>query len=130
MSSKSLSELLEILSTSEDGVEHLPEDINQFISDMEIEASDTEKIPAFVIYWEYVSWKKAGYGRMPTLTKITFFKQLSKIFETGRHDYRYYKVKANGFYYDVNRRFKIKRMIKEEHGKKKKKGRNKVSRSK
>lgn len=131
MSSKSLSELLQILSTSEDEVERLPEDITQFISDMEIESSDTEKIPAFVLYWEYACWKKSGYGREPLLTKITFFKQLSKKFKSGRHDYRYYRVRANGFYYDVNKRWKLKKTLKEEHDKKKKKKRrSKISRTK
>lgn len=97
MSSKSLEELLGILQTSEDVVEHLPSEIEQFIAFMEIEPSDTEKVHARIIFWKYMQWKIKGCGTDEVLSRIEFFRQFSKRFKRGKDKLRFYRIKKNRF---------------------------------
>jgi len=118
-SKKSLEELLEILTNSVDEVVRLPTDIEQFISDKEIESSDTEKVPNGVVYYTYLKWKQRGYGTQHILHREAFFKEFGKFFKSGRHDYRYYRIKTGGFYTSKQEREEILKRLKDEYGKKK-----------
>ena len=106
MSSKSLEELLAIINSTEDTVEHNLSEIEMFIKDMEIEASDTERVDARVIFWFYMKWKMAGNGFDP-LPRVWFFREFNKRFKRG-------KSGNNRNYWIKKERFTISRWEKEE----------------
>lgn len=74
-------------------------DAELFIKEMGIEASDTERVPTYVIYWFYLKWKKAR-GETNIVERRKFFrgwKYKFKPLHTQRRYTRTYKIKSEKF---------------------------------
>jgi hypothetical protein len=56
---------------------------DKFLIEFKIEASSTESTIAQNIYWAYIKWCRSN-NSIP-LTRLTFFKQLSKKFARGKN---------------------------------------------
>jgi len=96
MSSKSLEELLSILG-EEAPKEQIADDVALFIEALEIKASQTEKVPARIIYWFYMKWKENNGGLDVVYSRLQFFLRFSKFFEKGRTEQRYYRIESGKF---------------------------------
>jgi hypothetical protein len=115
MSSKSIEDLINLVLT--DGEEILPEnDVLWFIRDWPIEASETERVPAKVIYWYYIKWKNAGNGYKTALTQDQFFKLFRPKFSRYimRGDNTVYSVKKEKLLVTRWQMEEIRRNLKEE----------------
>ena len=99
MSSKSIDELLALLGP--DGIKPDKtgkDDVELFIEDFGIKASETERVSARLIYWFYMKWKEAEEGIDGVIyTRRQFFRRFIKYFKAGKGIQRYYKIEEAKF---------------------------------
>jgi hypothetical protein len=94
MSEKTTEELLALLDQEGEAVPL--SELELFIRDLNIVEAQT-KVPARVIYWEYMKWKENGNGTEEILNRRNFFIQFKKLFKYGKDKVAYYLIDNGSF---------------------------------
>ena len=84
----------ETASSSFEEKKKIPRSVTDFIKEFKIKAGE-DKIPSYKVYYDYIAWERFQSTK---LSKIEFFRQFKKFFESGRGNRgRYYLLDAESF---------------------------------
>ncbi len=109
--------LVEIARKAKDKVEPINE-VEEFILQYPVEASDTEKVQAMAIYWRYLQWwreRNPKYTKKKPIPRRQFFGKFAKYFTWyNALGGKRYGVRAEKFELDTKEWFAMRKHLREE----------------